>query len=263
MVGRAVGMCIILAGASLAEYASFTKAGGESGGLLSLLGVGEQRIDAHFFNAGESELCVVDEGGDTPRYGTLEAAMKQERCTAGVNGGYFSAGTTRTPIGLLRHEGRTITPLGTKGFTVAGVVYDTGSAIRLERSARVRVPVQSMREAIQGGPFLVEQGRVISGLEKQKKAARTFIATDGAGRWCIAVSSPLTLHELATWLVEPGSMGSFRVQTALNLDGGSSSAFWDKAAGVYIPGLKAVRNYVGVRPRRLKGGAAGNKQPAK
>lgn len=263
MVGRAAVLCIMLAGASLAEYASYTKAGGESNSLLTLLGVGVQRIEAHFFSAKESELCVVDEGDAAPRYGTLEAAMKKERCVAGVNGGYFSAGAERSPIGLLRHEGKTISPLGTKGFTVAGVVYDTGSSICIERSGRVRVPVQRMREAIQGGPFLVEQGRIISGLEKQRKAARTFIATNGEGRWCIAVTSPLTLHELAVWLAEPGCLGSFRVHTALNLDGGSSCAFWDKAAGVYMPGLKAVRNYVGVRPRGLSGADAGNKSPAK
>lgn len=251
MIGRVMMLWLAVAGVCAAQYGVYTKAApGESGGLFGLLGGAEWRVQAHFFREGEMVLCVADEGdGATPRYGSLEKAMKATGCVAGVNGGYFGAGAARTPIGLVRHEGRTVTPLATRGFTVAGVVYDTGSAIRLERSSRLRTPVQGMREAIQGGPFLVEQGRVVPGLEKTKRATRTFIATDGAGRWCLAMSSPLTLHELACWLAEKGSLGDFRVQTALNLDGGSSCAFWDKAAGVHIAGFKAVRNYVGVRPR--------------
>lgn len=264
MVNRVAVLWVLLASVCLAEYAAFTKPGsGERSGWLSLLGSDERRIDAHIFRAGEAELCVLDEGDATPRYGSLEAAMKQAGCTAGVNGGYFGAGVSRTPIGLVRHAGRTISPLATKGFTVAGVVYDTGSAINLVRTGRLRTPVESMREAIQGGPFLVDQGQVVPGLERQKKAARTFIATDGAGRWCLAVTSPLTLHELACWLAEPGSMGDFRIINALNLDGGSSCAFWDKAAGVHLPGFKAVRNYVGVRPRSSSGGGSSKKTPAR
>lgn len=262
MIVRVAMLWALLAGACLAEYAAFTRAGNNTG-WLAILGADSQRIDAHFFRAGESELCVLDEGDATPRYGTLEAAMKKERCSAGVNGGYFSAGVARTPIGLVRHGGKTISPLGTKGFTVAGVVYDTGSTVCLVRTGSLRAPLESMCEAIQGGPFLVEHGRVVPGLEKQKKAARSFIATDGAGGWCLAVTSPLTLHELACWLAEPGCLGSFRVQTALNLDGGSSCAFWDQAAGVHLPGFKPVRNYVGVRPRSISGGSSGKKQPAR
>ena len=252
MIGRVAVLCVWLASVCLAEHAVFTKPGSGGGGLLALLGADERRIEAHLFRADEEELCVIDEGDGEPCYGSLEKAMKQEGCVAGVNGGYFGAGATRTPIGLVRHAGKTITPLGTKGFTVAGVVYDTGRTIRVERSGRLRTPVQGMQEAIQGGPFLLDQGKVVAGLEKQKRAARTFIATDGAGGWCLAVTSPLTLHELASWLAEPGCMGKFRVQSALNLDGGSSSAFWDKAAGAHLPGFKAVRNYVGVRPRRSR-----------
>lgn len=248
-----------------AEHAVFTKDGASQGGLLSLLGVSQQRIEAHIFRESEAELCIVDEGNGQPIYGSLDAAMLKHRCLAGVNGGYFGTDAARQPIGLVRHAGYTISPLASGGFTVVGVVYDTGRAIRIERTARLQAPVRTMREAIQGGPFLVEQGRVVQGLEKNRRAARTFIATDGAGRWCVAVSSPLTLHELATWLAEKGCMGDFRVHTALNLDGGSSSAFWDKAAGAYMPGFKSVRNYVGVRPRGLRGGAgaAAHTPPAK
>lgn len=251
MMLRVAALWCLLASVCLAEYAVFSRpVAGEPTGWRALLGGESARMHVHFFRSEEMELCVPDEGDGAPRYGTLENAMKHERCTAGVNGGYFSAGAARTPIGLVRHAGRTIAPLAQRGFTVAGVVYDTGSGICLVRTSRLRTPVERMREAIQGGPFLVENGRVVPGLEKNKRAARTFVATDGAGRWCLATTAPLTLHELACWLAEPGALGKFRVQAALNLDGGSSSAFWDKEAGIHLPGFKAVRNYVGIRPRK-------------
>lgn len=256
-------MC--LAAVCSAEHRVFTKERPKETGLVALLTGSKDRIDAHIFQESACGLCVVDEGDGKPLYGSLEKAMQQNGCAAGVNGGYFSANAARTPIGLVRHGGSTLAPLGTSGFTVVGVVYDTGSAIRLERTARLKTPLSAMREGIQGGPFLVERGSVVPGLEKTRKAARTFIATDGKGRWCVAVTSALTLHELASWLAQKDCMGNFQVHTALNLDGGSSSAFWDKEAGVYRSGFKAVRNYVGVRPRdkARAAGSAGSKRPAR
>lgn len=88
----------------------------------------------------------------------------------------------------------------------------------------------------------------VKGLNAQKSTYRTFIATDGGRRWCIGVSSSLTLKELATWLAAPGALGNFRVETALNLDGGSSSAFWCHETGISYPAFKQVRNYLGVAP---------------
>ncbi|QHV56667.1 hypothetical protein DMI72_11035 [Akkermansia muciniphila] len=99
-----------------------------------------------------------------------------------------------------------------------------------------------------GGPFLVENGSAVKGLNAQKSTYRTFIATDGGRRWCIGVSSSLTLKELAAWLAAPGALGNFRVETALNLDGGSSSAFWCHETGISYPAFKQVRNYLGVAP---------------
>ena len=106
----------------------------------------------------------------------------------------------------------------------------------------------AMQAAIQGGPFLVENGTAVKGLNARKSTYRTFIATDGGKRWCIGVSSSVTLRELAEWLATPGALGNFRVKTALNLDGGSSSAFWCHESGISYPAFKQVRNYLGVAP---------------
>ncbi len=228
-------------------YQAFTKQSKQPGiwGLLS----NEDRIEAYFFHERNEALIVLDEGNTKPLYGSLEIAMRKESCIAGVNGGYFSADEQRTPLGLVRHNHKTIHTLSTGAFTVAGIVYDTGNKILIERSHKLSTAVQHIKEAVQGGPFLIEKGSVISGLDNTKSAKRTFIATDGRGRWCLATTSPLTLKKLAIWLNKPGTLGKFKVHTALNLDGGTSTALWVAHPHIYKTPFKAVRNYVGIVPR--------------
>ena len=213
---------------------------------------GEEKLEVYCFRAGETELVVMDEGNlAKPRYGSLAAALAANGCRTGSNGGYFAAGEAGVPLGLVRHEGKTVSRLATKGFSVAGVLYDDGKTLRLERSNRLSIPAGSMREAVQGGPFLVEAGRPIAGLNAQKSACRTFIATDGRGNWCLGISTPMTLRALAEHLARPGALRGFRVQTALNLDGGSSTALQCEGHRVQS-NLKPVRNYIGLRPRRKR-----------
>lgn len=253
-------------GLAMAEHAVFVRAS-QASGPLSFLVRQQDRIDAHFFQSSKWRLVVLDEGNSgSAQGGSLAAAMRHAGCSAGINGGYFAADSARTPLGLLKHRGRAVTRLASRGFTVAGALYDTGQELKLERSLALTSPVEKMQEAIQGGPFLIENGSIVKGLDKRKQARRTFIATNGKGLWCMAVSSPLSLHGLAEWLASPGAMGDFKVQTALNLDGGSSSAFWDASDGTYLPGLKPVRNYIGIIPRpgrKANNGEPRNRQPAK
>lgn len=250
---------------SYARYAVFTRET-EDAGFFSFLSA-DDRIDVHFFSGSDHMIYVLDEGKTgKAQGGSLAEAMRRNDCIAGVNGGYFAADRDHTPLGILRHEGKQKTPLATKGFTVSGILYDTGKKLKLERSHALSTPVEQMEEALQGGPFLVEKGKVVSGLNNDKKARRTFIATDERGNWCIGISSALTLHQLASWLAQPDSLGNFQVQKALNLDGGTSSAFWDKQGGIYLPGSKNVRNYVGVKKRPSlaeKNDGRGNKKPAR
>lgn len=208
-----------------------------------------RKLTVRYFSSKEFALCVVDEGAGRPEYGSLKTAMQRNGCVAGVNGGYFGADAQRTPLGLLRHGGRSITTLSTKGFAVSGVLYDTGRGIYLERSNALSHKVEDMQEAVQGGPFLVERGKTVPGLNAKRPARRTFIATDGKGNWCLGATAPMTLQELADLLATPGTLECFNVATALNLDGGTSTAMWDSASGRSIYNLKPVRNYVGILPR--------------
>ena len=67
----------------------------------------------------------------------------------------------------------------------------------------------------------------------------------------MGISTPMTLRALAEHLARPGALRGFRVQTALNLDGGSSTALQCEGHRVQS-NLKPVRNYIGLRPRRKR-----------
>lgn len=236
---------IALSSTPVQAHESFTRPAPGSG--LAALLRGETRIEAVFFDAATTRLIVIDEGSPK-RYGNLREALRRHGCHAGINGGYFGADEHSTPLGLIVHQGRRSNRLATGAFTVAGVLSDDGKTIRLERSKALRTPISSMQEAIQGGPFLIERGTPVAGLNNTRRARRSFIATNGRGQWCIAVCSSITLHELAQWL-QNGALGNFRVQTALNLDGGSSSALIDTKSGLHIRNIKDVRTYIGLAPR--------------
>lgn len=206
-------------------------------------------IKAYAFNSSQHKLIVMDEGNSTPLYGNLKNALIQCSCEAGINGGFFNDDDARSPIGLVISNGKLISPISSRNFTSAGILYDTGKTIKLERRQKLSTPVPHIKHAIQSGPFLVEGGEIISGLNNYKRDKRTFVATDGNGKWLIGISSELTLRELAIWLAESPPEFGFKVSAALNLDGGSSTTFYNKNKNTYYPSLKRVRNYIGIQSR--------------
>src|SRR5438046_5916864 len=87
------------------------------------------------------------------------------------------------------------------------------------------VPEFSLRRkpnaAIECGPFLVDFAKSVRGLEAMRAARRTFAATGSGDRAALGFCSDATLADLARILAAP--LGDFKIQRALNLDGGSSS----------------------------------------
>ena len=105
--------------------------------------------------------------------------------------------------------------------------------------------------ALQCGPFLVDAGAAVSGLNNTKSARRTFVLTTGSDRVAIGFSSSVTLAQMGEILATARLAPDLKVQRALNLDGGSSSAFWFAGErGVFsIPEQKTVRDFVAVVPK--------------
>ncbi len=181
---------------------------------------------------------------DNPAGDDLAAAMQRDNCIAGANGGYFD--TSDAPVGLVITGGKMLAPFR-KAPLLSGVLVASNNRIDLLRVAEYS-PKRKATEALQCGPFLVDHGRVVPGLNNNRTARRTFVAVGDSERVAIGFCSDATLAGLGKILATPGIVQEFKVQRALNLDGGSSSAFW--FAGEHrvfsIGEQKTVRNFVGI-----------------
>lgn len=175
---------------------------------------------------------------------TLAEAMPREKCLVGVNGGYFNS--EFEPIGLRISNGKTIAPLK-QAKLLTGVLVASPHQIRILRTREYSG--EKIESAIQCGPFLVDLGRRVRGLDNSRPARRTFVATANGHHAAIGVGSEVSLAELAEILATPGLAKDFKIQRALNLDGGSSTAFWfarHSGNAFSILEQKTVRDFVGI-----------------
>ena len=179
--------------------------------------------------------------------GSLAEIMRRENCLAGVNGGYFDP--ENKPVGLLISAGNVLAPLR-KARLLSGVMIVANGRIQLLRVAEYSSKRRATT-ALQCGPFLVDNGQPVPGLNDTRSARRTFILTGGSDRAAIGFCSGVTLAQLGKILATPGIAPDLKVQRALNLDGGSSSAFWfaGERGPISISEQKTVRNFVAIVPK--------------
>jgi hypothetical protein len=203
---------------------------------------GERALSLHLVlpEPHQTHLIVLD-NPDNAHW--LDESLAARDCLAGTNGGFYHPDTT--PIGLVVSEGRKI-----HGFErarlLSGVLVVRGGAPLLLRVAEFS-PEMTFSEGLQAGPFVLEHGEPVGGLDATKRARRTVIMTGGDGRYALAVADePLTLAELASLLASPGIVHELRIDRALNLDGGSSSSLWARMAetALYLPEGKRPRNFL-------------------
>ncbi|HEY0368308.1 MAG TPA: phosphodiester glycosidase family protein [Chthoniobacterales bacterium] len=200
----------------------------------------EATIDLAIFSAKTATLRVID---NTNANDSLADTMRRDTCIAGVNGGYFDP--NYAPVGLMISDGRVIKPLQ-KARLLSGVVSATKDNVRVQRAAEFSMKSKPLN-ARQCGPFLVDQGSAIAGLNSDRTARRTFVVTLSDGRAAIGNCSYVTLSELASLLAMP----ELKIQRAMNLDGGSSSGFWfaGEKGIVSISEQKDVRDFLAIVPR--------------
>ena len=211
-------------------------------------------------NAGTNDRAVVDFAIFSTKSCTLRVIQNEDgasnlaevmtrgKCLAGVNGGYFSPDFA--PIGLLITDGNVVAPLQ-RARLITGVLSASTHGVQI---ARVREFSQQRKvnAAVQCGPFLVDLGQRTRGLDNSRSARRTFAAMDGSDRAALGFCSEITLLELAKILATEQLAEDFKILRALNLDGGSSSAFWfrrETSHAFSISEQKTVRDFVAVVPR--------------
>jgi exopolysaccharide biosynthesis protein len=201
-------------------------------------------LELALFSTKSATLRVID---NPAGQGNLAAIMQRENCLAGVNGGYFDP--ENKPVGLLISDGRVVAPLR-KARLLSGVMIVSNGRIQLLRIAEYSSKGRATA-ALQCGPFLVDRGRPIAGLNDTRPARRTLIVTGGSDRAAIGFCSDVTLAQLGKILATPGVAPDLKVERALNLDGGSSSAFWfaGERGSFSISEQKTVRNFVVIVPK--------------
>jgi exopolysaccharide biosynthesis protein len=204
----------------------------------------EATIDLALFSTKSAVVRVADNPAGNE---DLASVMRRVRGVAGVNGGYFDP--QNAPVGLLINDGKLIAPFR-KARLLSGVLAATKGRVELLRAADYSSR-KTATAALQCGPFLVDAGGAVSGLNNTKSARRTFVLTTGSDRIAIGFSSSVTLAQMGEILATARLAPELKVQRALNLDGGSSSAFWFAGErGVFsIPEQKTVRDFLVVVPK--------------
>ena len=198
-------------------------------------------VDLALFSTKSCKLRVIDNADGV----NLSDAMRRANCIAGINGGYFDPNFA--PLGLRIIDGKVTSRL-TRGRLMNGVLA-SNNTIHISRVAEFSVR-RKPNAAIECGPFLVDLAKPVRGLEATRAARRTFAAIGSGDRAALGFCSDATLADLARILAVP--LGDFKIQRALNLDGGSSSAFWfqrKNGSAFSIPEEKGVRDFVGIVPR--------------
>jgi len=202
-------------------------------------------VDLAIFSKKSCGLRVLqnDDGAES-----LADVMNHEKYLAGVNGGYFDE--KFAPIGLRIANGQTIAPLQ-RARLITGVLVASSRGVQIVRSGEFsRRP--TVTTAIQCGPFLVDRGQPISGLNDSHLARRTFAATTTGDRALVGVCSSVSLAEFSKVLAITSFAENLRIERALNLDGGSSTGFWfarENGSAFSISEQKPVRDFVGIVPK--------------
>ena len=202
------------------------------------------------FDSRSHHLIVADQpGGPGSRYADSRSAASSLGGTAAMNAGFFTP--EGAPLGLVVSSGKFSGSWNSASSLGSGIWYESPqkSMAITRRENLGRTGATAMRELIQAGPLLVENGRAVSGLEAAKSSARSVILWDGGSRWWMGCSSACTLADLGRALATSGP-SDWPVRQALNLDGGRSSDLWISNAMTGGPLLRRppwnrpVRNFI-------------------
>ena len=200
---------------------------------------------AHFvtFSAKTHAFALMD---DPDNAYNLATAAEKRGAVAAVNGGYFHP--DRTALGLRVRQGKELHPLE-KSRLLSGLIIVNGDRLALVRVGEFK-RTATLREAIQTGPFLVDGGKPVAGLNATRADARTVVISDGANRFGLVSTSGLTLADTGALLATPNLLPGLKIARALNLDGGSSTGLWVRSEPpLYLRELRNVRDFLAVVPR--------------
>ena len=214
---------------------------------LTVAGGGDVSFQLVEFSSEACTLRIVDQR-EVGNAKSLAYAMREAGALAGVNGGFFTP--EFQPLGLVISDGQRVGSWMKSSLLGGVILVKRGRLMLLWREEMGNS--DGVTQLVQAGPRLVNHGSAITGLDASKSRARTFIATDNAGRWMLGLCEYTSLAGLAEILSSVELIPGFQINRALNLDGGKSSALWLRTAAgqeVSESEFTSVRNFVALFPR--------------
>ena len=205
---------------------------------------GSARLVAIVLDNRSHTLRVVD--NPKPGETSLSSILESRQAIGGVNGGYFEPNFT--PVGLVVSSGKTSQNFKKVKLLSGIVATSPKGGVSIFRSSRFDPKPGAYSEAIQCGPMLVEDSAPVEGLNSEKIARRTAVATGSGQRCALIYLTSVTLADAAEILALPKILGAWTPATVLNLDGGSSSTLWARDI-ISLPEIQRVRNFLEVVPR--------------
>lgn len=215
----------------------------------------EFNLEGVAFDSRTHRLRVVDQtNGPGTRFIDAAEAGTSNNALAAINAGFFTP--EGEPLGLLTSKGKSSGSWNSATSIGSALWHESHSGTsRISRRSETNpATAKQMRESLQSGPMLIDRGLAVSGLESDKTSARSFIAWDGGTRWFIGRTSPCPLNTLAATLAS-GKHCGWKIQRAMNLDGGRSSDLWisSRVSGGPLtsrpPWNRPVRNFLILVPR--------------
>ena len=207
-----------------------------------------------FFDERHCLMRVVS-NADSKTAKPLDEIGRVQQAVAVCNGGYFHAGGDFGPAGLEISSGSRTDQFRADGGWVGALMVLKGKASLILENEFQDTP--DISDFVQCSPWLIDKDRIAPVLltGQDVRNHRSFIMTDGAGRWAMGVCKGVGLLELARILQTPSIITEIKVQRALNLDGGPSTGLWCRSEDgrelFEKPGW-AVRNAIVVVPRDSK-----------
>jgi exopolysaccharide biosynthesis protein len=200
----------------------------------------QAEINLAYFTVSDVKLEVIENTDGQIR--GLRELIESRGGLAGVNGGYFEANLD--PVGLLISNDRVVHPLQ-KAKLLSGVFYLKSGRFWLSRT-REFPGIKGIQQAIQCGPFLVDGGRAVAGLDNRRVAARTFVFSCSPNLSGFGICRSVTLEEMGDILVQTAMVPNHPIGRALNFDGGSSTTFYARSDGqtIFSEGRPVVSNYL-------------------
>ena len=205
----------------------------------------------------DEKQCAIRVGVNADRLmaAPLNELGTEAKALAVCNGSYFDVSGDFGPSGLEVAGGkRTDTFVKSGGWVGALMVRQEKASLIVEKEFQ---DAPDISEFLQCSPWLINGDRIAPVLLQGQdiRNQRTFIMTDGAGRWAIGICKGVGLLELAQILITPGIISEMKVQRALNLDGGPSTGLWCRSTDGrehFAKPAWAVRNAIMVVPQNSK-----------